>query len=113
MLNQVIMVGRLVRDPEAVETETGKRRCHITVAVVRSYKNIDGEYETDFIDCVLWDGVAQNTAEWCKKGDIIGVKGRLQTTMIENEEGKKKITEVVAEKITFLSSKKSEEKEDE
>lgn len=110
MLNQVIMVGRLVSKPEVKELESGKKVSNITIAVPRSYKNENGEYDTDFIDCVLWNIVAQNTTEYCNKGDTIGVKGRLQTRNIEKEDGiKEKITEVVAEKVTFLSSKKADE----
>ena len=63
MLNQVVMVGRLVRNPELLESENGKSFTNITVAVPRNYKNIDGEYDTDFIDCRLWTGVAENTAK--------------------------------------------------
>ena len=75
---------------------------------------IDGQtfvgYETDFIDCELWNAVANNTAEYCKKGDVIGVKGRLQTQLYNKEDGSTvKTTKVVAEKITFLSSKKENE----
>ena len=105
MLNQAIMVGRLVADPEVKELESGKKVSNITIAIPRSYKNAEGEYETDFIDVSLWDGVAQNTAEYCKKGDIIGVKGRLQTDSYEKDGNKMKFLNVVAEKITFLSSK--------
>ncbi|MDY6015013.1 MAG: single-stranded DNA-binding protein [Bacilli bacterium] len=105
MLNQAVLVGRLVADPEVKELESGKSVSNITIACPRSYKNADGEYETDFIDVSLWDGVAQNTAEYCKKGDIIGVKGRLQTDSYEKDGNKMKSLSVVAEKITFLSSK--------
>ena len=105
MLNQAIMVGRLVADPEVKELGSGKKVSNITIAIPRSYKNAEGEYETDFIDVSLWDGVAQNTAEYCKKGDIIGVKGRLQTDSYEKDGNKMKSLNVVAEKITFLSSK--------
>lgn len=107
MLNQTILVGRLVEKPTITITENEKKISTITLAVQRSYKNADGIYETDFIDCVLWSGIAENTVEYCNKGDIIGVKGRLQTKTIEKEDGtKQKITEVIAEKVTFLSSKK-------
>lgn len=110
MLNQIVLVGRLARDVEVKELEEGKKIANITLAVPRSYKNAEGEYETDFIDCTLWEGVAQNTSEYCKKGDIIGVKGRLQTRNIEKENGEKvKVQEVVAEKVTFLSSKKEDD----
>lgn len=109
MLNQVIIVGRLVEKPEVKELETGKKVSKITVAVPRSFKNANGEYDTDFIDCVLWEGVAQNTSEYCNKGDIIGIKGRLETDTYETEDGtKKKTTTINAEKVTFLSSKKEE-----
>ncbi len=107
MLNQMVIVGRLVRDPELRETESGKKITNITLAVPRSYKNVKGEYETDFIDCVLWTGIAESTSEYCKKGDILGVKGRIQTRSIETEDEKRRyVTEVVAEKVTFLSSKR-------
>lgn len=106
MLNQFVFVGRLVRDPELHETDNGKNVTTITIAVPRSYKNSNGEYETDFIDCILWAGVAKNTAEYCKKGDLLGIKGRVQTRNIEVKDDKTKhVTEMIAEKITFLSSK--------
>ena len=107
MLNQVVIAGRLTSDPVVEETENGKKVSSITVAVPRSYKNVDGTYDTDFIRCTLWGGIAENTCEYCKKGDIVGVKGRIQTSSYETEDGNKKYAmEVVAEKISFLSSKK-------
>lgn len=101
MLNQTILVGRLVREVEVKEIGEGKKVSYITLAIPRSWKNADGEYETDFIPCTLWNGIAENTAEYCKKGDIIGVKGRL--------EGNNNGISIIAEKITFLSSKKEDE----
>lgn len=98
MLNQTVLVGRIVSDPEINETKNDKKVSIIPLAVQRSYKNEEGEYATDFIPCVLWDGVAQNVVEYCKKGDLIGIKGRIQATA-------EKI-EVIAEKVTFLSSNK-------
>lgn len=107
MLNQTVLVGRLVRDPELYETESGNKVTNITLAVPRSYKNSSGEYDTDFINCVLWKGIAESTTEYCHKGDLLGVKGRIQTRTVElDDETSKNITEVVAEKVTFLSSKK-------
>ena len=109
MLNQIVIVGRLVKDPELRQTEGGKKVTNITLAVPRSYKNSNGEYETDFIDCVLWTGIAENTSEYCKRGDILGVKGRVQTRVLEMPDEKKRcITEEVEEKVTFLSSNKKE-----
>ena len=107
MLNQTVIVGRLVRDPELYETENGNKVTNITLAVPRSYKNVNGEYDTDFVPCVLWKGVAENTVEYCSKGDLLGVKGHVQTRDIEvDEDVKRKLVEIVAEKVTFLSSKK-------
>ena len=105
MLNHIVMVGRLLSDPTITKLEEGKEVCNITLAVPRSYKNKDGAYDTDFIDVVLWNAIATNTCEYCKKGDLVGIKGRVQTTNYETEDGSKhKITEIVAEKVTFLSS---------
>lgn len=107
MLNQTVIVGRLVRDPELYETENGNKVTNITLAVPRSYKNVNGEYDTDFVPCVLWKDVAENTVEYCRKGDLLGVKGHVQTRDIEvDEDVKRKLVEIVAEKVTFLSSKK-------
>jgi len=107
MLNQTVIVGRLVRDPELFETENGNKVTNITLAVPRSYKNSNGEYDTDFVNCVLWKGIAESATEYCHKGDLLGIKGRLQTrTVTVDEDNKKYITEVIAEKVTYLSSKK-------
>lgn len=107
MLNQLVIVGRLVKEPEVKETENGNKVTNITIAIPRSYKNADGVYETDFVDCVLWNQIAENTAEYCRTGDVIGVKGRLQTKIVEKDDGtKSKKSEVIAERITFLSSAK-------
>ena len=109
MLNQVILVGRLVRNPELQVTDSGKKRSSITLAVSRGYKNVNGEYDTDFFDCTLWTGIAENTHEYCKSGDVIGGKGRLQTWMLENDDGTKtKKMEIIAEKVTFLSSARND-----
>lgn len=108
MLNQIILVGRLVKTPELFSTENGKKGSIVTLAVARSFKNQDGEYDTDFIDCTLWTAIAENTAEYCKTGDVIGVRGRVQSRIIDNEDGTKyKKMEIIAEKVTFLSSSKN------
>lgn len=108
MLNQVVIVGRLVKDPELVKTESGKKITRITLAVPRSYKNVNGEYEADFIDCTLWTPIAESTTEYCHKGDLLGIKGRLQTDNYEKDGEKKYKTCVIAEKVTFLTSKKTD-----
>lgn len=113
MLNQAIIVGRLVRKPEIKELGDGKKVTNMTLAVPRSYKNENGEYDTDFVDCTLWNNMAENVVEYCNIGDLIGVKGRLETKEREIEGKKIKVANVMAEKITFLSSKKDNEKNDE
>ena len=102
MLNQVVIVGRLVEKPIVEENESGKKVCNITLSVPRSYKNAEGIYDTDFIKCTLWNGIAEKTVEYCEKGDLIGVKGRLQC-LSGNE------LQVVAEKVTFLTNNKNKE----
>ncbi len=110
MLNQTVIVGRLVKEPELRETENGNKVTNITLAVPRSYKNVNGEYDVDFISCVLWKGIAENTVEYVKKGDLLGIKGRIQSRSIEVEnEPIRHTVEVVAEKVTFLSSKPKQE----
>ena len=112
MLNQVVLVGRITSDIEVNQSVKGKKYANINLAIPRAYKNMDGTYDTDFIKCTLWDGVANNTAEYCKKGDIVGIKGRVQSHTRELDDGTKMNSmEVIAEKVTFLSSKRQEEAE--
>ena len=109
MLNQVVIVGRLVDNPTTIEKDDNKKT-YMTLAVPRAYKNADGVYETDFIDCVLWNGISTTVCEYCHKGDLVGIKARLQTTVVDEEDGtKRKVTEVIVEKVSFLSSKKNTE----
>ena len=111
MLNQTVLVGRLTKDPEVVSTENGKKLSTVVLAVQRCYKNTDGLYDTDFIRCILWNGIAENTSNYCHSGDVVGIKGRLQSDSYEDQDGKTKYTlEVIAEKVTFLTSKKEETK---
>lgn len=110
MLNQTVLVGRLTKDPEIIITDSKKKVLTITLAVQRPFKNQDGIYETDFIRCILWNIVAEKTCEYCKCGDVVGIKGRIQTSTYQDDEGNTKYsTEVIAEKVTFLSGKKETE----
>lgn len=97
MLNQVVIVGRLVKKPIVEENENGKKVCIITLAVSRDFKNDEGIYDTDFIKCTLCDDIAEKTIEYCYKGDLVGVEGILQC-LSGNE------LQLIAEKISFLSS---------
>lgn len=112
MLNQVVLVGRLAQELKLEEREDNKKYTKIVLAVPRSFKNSDGEYETDFIDVKLFNDIASNTCEYCKKGDIVGIKGRLQTSSYEKEDGTKiHKLDLIAEKVTFLSSRKEKGEE--
>lgn len=110
MLNQIVLVGRLTKKTEIIK-ENEKEKAVITLAIPRSYKNSEGIYETDFVDCILWNSIANTTVEYCKKGDLVGIKGRVQTKPIEINGQTKHIMEIVAEKVTFLSSRKEESEE--
>lgn len=105
MLNQLVLIGRLIDKPEVKELENDRKVSYITLAVPRPYKNTEGIYETDFIDIQLWNGIAENTAEFCHKGDLVGIKGKIETKVVDD----KKYTNIIAEKVTFLSSNKKEE----
>jgi len=111
-MNHVILVGRLTGTPEIVKTESHHSRTIVNLAVPRIFKNQDGLYETDFIRCVLWNGIADRASEYCKKGDIVCIRGRLQVRNFDTESGEKKyLTEVIAETISFVSSVKKEEEQ--
>jgi len=106
-MNQTVIVGRLVDNPKLEKTDNGKKVMNMTVAVPRTYKNEKGEYDTDFVDCVLWSSIAENTAEYVKKGDLIGIRGRIQSKSVEfNDNFKKNMLELVVDKVSFLSNKK-------
>jgi single-strand DNA-binding protein len=106
MLNQSILVGRLTKDPEIRETADGKQVSTITIAVARNFKSQEtGEYESDFLRCTLWEGMAQNTVQYCKKGSTIAVKARLATKrFVYDDEKYFEYPEIIAEKISFIST---------
>lgn len=106
VLNQVVLVGRLTKDPEIKKIDNGKKVAETVLAVKRAFKNYEGEYETDFIKCTLWENLAVYLESYCKKGDLIAVKGRLQVRKIEIETKTLSILEFIGEKITFLSTVK-------
>lgn len=110
MINQVTLVGRLTKDPDLRLTPEGTHVVNLTLAVNRQFKNQNGEYEADFVQCTLWRKTAENTANYCRKGSIIGITGKIHTRNYTNPEGKRVyITEVVAETVQFLSRRSSEE----
>lgn len=106
MMNRVILVGRLTKDPELKYTPNGVPVATFTLAVNRTFTNQQGEREADFINCVVWRRPAENVANFLKKGSLAGVDGRIQTRNFEGQDGRRVfMTEVVAESVQFLEPK--------
>ncbi|RKD22889.1 single-stranded DNA-binding protein [Ammoniphilus oxalaticus] len=104
MINRVVLVGRLTRDPELRYTPSGVAVTTFTIAVNRTFSNAQGEREADFINVVAWRQLAELCANYLKKGSQAGLDGRLQTRNYENKEGRRVfVTEVVADNVQFLS----------
>lgn len=110
-MNNVILIGRLTNDLEIKEVGESKV-INFSLAVPRNYKNKDGEVETDFINCTVWNATADNMKEFCKKGDMLAVEGTLVTSTYEKDEVKHYKTEVRVDRIKFLQPKKVEVVED-
>lgn len=108
MINRVVLVGRLTKDPEYRVTPAGVQVANFTLAANRTFKNAKGEQETDFLNCVVFRKPAENVNNYLKKGNLAGVEGRLQSRSYENNEGKRVyVTEVVCDSVQFLESKGS------
>lgn len=106
MINRVVLVGRLTKDPELRYTPNGVAVATFTLAVNRTFASQSGEKEADFINCVVWRKAAENTANYLRKGNLTGVEGRIQTRNYDNQEGKRVyITEVVVDSVQFLEPK--------
>jgi len=103
MLNRVVLIGRLTRDPELRETSSGIAVANLALAVERDYKNQSGEREVDFINVQVWRKLAEVVTDNLQKGRLVAVEGRLQVRSYETQEGqKRRVSEVVAEKVQFL-----------
>lgn len=108
-MNKVILLGRLVKDPELVTTTNGVSNCKFTLAVTRKYKNQNGESETDFLNCVCWRTLAENVNKFMKKGSQVIVVGSVQTRTYDAQDGTKRyVTEIMADEVEFVSSPKTE-----
>ncbi|EAG1894763.1 single-stranded DNA-binding protein [Listeria monocytogenes] len=108
MMNRVVLVGRLTKDPDLRYTPAGAAVATFTLAVNRPFKNTQGEQEADFINCVVWRKPAENVANFLKKGSMAGVDGRVQTRNYEGNDGKRVyVTEIVAESVQFLEPKQN------
>lgn len=106
-MNKIILIGRLTKDVDLRYTSNGKAVGSFRMAVQRPFKNQQGEYEADFINCVVWDKAAETIATYVKKGHQFGVEGRLQIRDYEKDGQRVFVSEVVVENFTFLESKKS------
>ena len=103
MLNRIVLIGRLTRDPELRFTQSGVAVCSFTLAVDRNFKSASGERETDFIDIVVWRQQGENCANYLSKGKLAAVDGQLRTRTYETQDGqKRKAFEVVADNVRFL-----------
>ncbi|HDG6056138.1 single-stranded DNA-binding protein [Staphylococcus aureus] len=106
MLNRVVLVGRLTKDPEFRTTPNGVSVATFTLAVNRTFTNAQGEREADFINCVTFRKQADNVNNYLSKGSLAGVDGRLQSRSYENQEGRRVfVTEVVCDSVQFLEPK--------
>lgn len=110
MINNVVLVGRLTKDPDLRYTSSGTAVATFTLAINRNFTNQDGNRDTDFINCVIWRKSAETLANYTRKGSLIGVTGRIQTRNYENQQGQRVyVTEVVAENFQMLESRTASE----
>lgn len=102
-MNRVVLIGRLTKEPELYYTKQGVAYARICVAVNRGFRNSLGEQQVDFINCQIWRRSAENVSEYCTKGSLVGINGRIHTSNYDDNQGKRIYrTEVVIESITFL-----------
>lgn len=113
-MNEACLVGRTTAKPELRVTSNGNKVCRFTLAVSRNFKNQNGEYETDFINCIVFNLRAETVNEYVEKGDLIGIVGRIQTGSYTNNQGQRiYTTDIVAESVQFLSNKRNNQTEQE
>lgn len=110
MINNVTLIGRLTKDVELKYTPANQAVAQFTLAVNRTFKNANGERESDFINCVIWRKSAENFANFAKKGALVGITGRIQTRNYDNAQGQRVyITEVIAENFQMLESRNQQQ----
>lgn len=109
MINRVILIGRLTKDPELKYTSSGAAVGSFNLAVNRQFTNANGDREADFINCVIWRKSAENFANFTHKGSLVGIDGRLQTRNYENKQGQRiYVTEVVVDNFSLLEKRASD-----
>jgi len=112
MINRVVLVGRLSRDPELRRTPRGDAVTSFTLAVNRNFTSREGQQQADFINCIVWRKPAENVEKYCSKGSLVGVEGRLQTRSYDNSQGKKVyVVEVICDSVQFLETKSARERQ--
>lgn len=112
MINNVVLVGRLTRDPELKFTSNGQAVATFNIAVNRNFTNQSGEREADFVNCVIWRKPAETLANYAKKGTLLGVVGRIQTRNYENQQGQRVfVVEVVCDNFQLLEPKKDNQQQ--
>ena len=107
-MNKVVLVGRLTKDVELRTTPQGVSVCSFSIAVNRRFKNANGEYEADFINCVAWRQTAEFLSKYFSKGRMVGISGSIQTRSWEKDGERRYATEVLAEEAYFVDSKSSD-----
>lgn len=108
MINNVVLVGRMTRDPELRRTGNGTAVTSFTLALDRNYNSSNGQ-QADFINCVVWNKPAENTAQYCSKGSLVGIEGRLQSRSYQNNQGQTVyVTEVVCSRVQFLDTRRND-----
>mgnify|MGYP000885812030 CR=1 FL=1 len=112
MINRVVLVGRITRDPELRYTQSNIAVVSFTLAVNRMFADQSGERQADFIQCVVWRKQAENLARYVSKGALLGVEGRIQTRTYESDQGTRYITEVVCDSVQFLESRTEDQQTD-
>ena len=109
-MNKVIIIGRNTKDIELRQTPSGTSAVEFSIAVKRTFKNANGEYESDFLNCVAFRNTAELISRYVGKGDMLAIVGRLQTRSYTNKEGRKVyVTEIVVDEVEFLQTKKAEQ----
>lgn len=109
MVNNVTLVGRITRDPEVKSFGSGSQACNFTLAVNRTFKNQQGEYEADFINCAAFGNRAERMGQYVYKGQLLAVTGRIQVRQYDNKQGQRVyVTEVIASDISYLESNKKQ-----
>lgn len=109
-MNKIILIGNLTRDPDLTQTPSGVSVCKFSIAVRRSIKNSNGEYETDFFNCTAWRGTAEAIDRYCSKGNKIGVIGSAQMRSYEDNKGvKQTVMDIIVQEVEFLTQKEAKE----